>query len=127
MTDDIDFARLTAHVEAARAKLGLVGDHRQLAAVGPGGALQALDHRHPDAVHRLIENRRQHDPEERQVLGELRDGHVGRAVSWYDQQGRIHPVSDRDAAIQATVDAWAADIDAGKQTAMYAWRRANVA
>ena len=127
MTDDIDLARLAAHVEAARAKLVLVGDHRQLAAVGPGGALQALVNRHPDAVHRLVENRRQHDPQERRALAELRDGAVGRAVSWYEQHDRIHPVGDRDAAIQATVDAWAADVDAGNQTSMYAWRRANVA
>jgi len=84
MTDDIDLARLAVHVETARAKLVLVGDHRQLAAVGPGGALQALVNRHPAAVHRLVENRRQHDPEERHVLGELRDGAVGRAVSWYE-------------------------------------------
>jgi conjugative relaxase-like TrwC/TraI family protein len=127
MTDDIALARLSAHVEAARAKLVLVGDHRQLAAVGPGGALHALVTRHPDAVHRLVENRRQHDPEERQILTELRDGNIGRAVAWYQQHDRIHPVSDRDAAIQATVDAWAADIAAGQQTTMYAWRRANVA
>jgi conjugative relaxase-like TrwC/TraI family protein len=127
MTDDIDLARLAAHVEVARAKLVLVGDHRQLAAVGPGGALQALVHRHPDAVHRLVENRRQHDPEERQVLGELRDGDVARAVSWYQQHGRVHPEADRDGAVQAAVDAWAADIEAGHQSSMYAWRRANVA
>ena len=105
----------------------LVGDHRQLAAVGPGGALHALVNRHPDAVHRVVENRRQHDPGERQVLGELRDGDVGRAVSWYQQQGRIHAVADRDAAVQATVDAWAADVAPGNRPSMYAWRRANVA
>lgn len=127
MTDDIALARLSAHVEAARAKLVLVGDHRQLAAVGPGGTLHALVTRHPDALHRLVENRRQHDPEERQILAELRDGDIGRAVAWYQQHDRIHPVPDRDAAVQATVDAWAADTAAGKQTAMYAWRRANVA
>ncbi len=126
MTDDIDLARLAAHVEAARSKLVLVGDHRQLAAVGPGGALHALADRHPDAVHRLVENRRQHDPEERQVLAELRDGEVGRAVAWYEQHGRINPVPDRDAALQAAVDAWAADLSVGKQASMYAWKRGNV-
>ena len=78
MTDDVDLVRLAAHVEAAGAKLVLIGDHRQLGAVGPGGALQALVARHPDAVHYLMENRRQHDPEERAALAELRDGEVGR-------------------------------------------------
>jgi hypothetical protein len=126
MTDDIALARLAVHTEASRSKLVLVGDHRQLAAVGPGGALQALVRRHPDAVHQLVENRRQRDPEERQVLAELRDGDVSRAVDWYQQHGRIHPLTDRETAVAATVDDWAADIAAGKQTSMYAWRRANV-
>jgi hypothetical protein len=127
MTDDLSLARLATHVEVAGAKLVLVGDHRQLAAVGPGGALQALIVRHPDAVHRLVENRRQHNPAERQALAELRDGNVNRAVDWYGQQGRIHPVADRDAALQAVVDAWAKDIAGGVDTSMYAWRRVNVA
>ena len=127
MTDDIALARLAAHVEASRSKIVLVGDHRQLGAVGPGGALQALLRRHRDAVHTLIENRRQRDPEERRALAELRDGDVSRSVDWYQQHGRIHPLTDRETPMAATVDAWAADIAAGKQTSMYAWRRANVA
>lgn len=127
MTDDIALARLTAHVEASKAKLILVGDHRQLAAVGPGGALQALVSRHPDAVHKLVDNRRQADPEERRALAELRAGDVTAAVDWYHQHGRIHPHPDRDACLQATVDAWVADTAIGADTAMYAWRRANVA
>jgi conjugative relaxase-like TrwC/TraI family protein len=126
MTDDVDLARLAAHVEASRAKLVLVGDHRQLAAVGPGGALQALVNRHPGTVHRLVENRRQHDPQERQVLAELRDGDVDRVVHWYEQEDRIHAVTERDAALQAAVDAWAADVAAGRDTQLFAWRRANV-
>ena len=36
LTDDADLLRLVAHVEAAGAKLVLVGDDRQLGAVGPG-------------------------------------------------------------------------------------------
>src|SRR5205807_3884043 len=41
MTDDPDLVGLLGHVEAARAKVVMVGDHRQLGAVGPGGALEA--------------------------------------------------------------------------------------
>ena len=32
------------------------------------------------------------------------------AVAWYDSQGRIHAVADRDDALQQAVDAWAADV-----------------
>jgi conjugative relaxase-like TrwC/TraI family protein len=127
MTDDVDLVRLAAQAETAGAKLVLIGDHRQLGAVGPGGALQALVGRHPDAAHYLMDNRRQHDPEERAVLAELREGDVATAVSWYETQGRLHAIDARDDALQAAVDAWAADIDAGTQAALFAWRRANVA
>ena len=127
MTDDADLARLAAYTELAGAKLVLTGDHRQLGPVGPGGALGALVKRHPDAVHYLAENRRQHDPGERQALEALRDGDVGEAVSWYVGHGRVHAVPTRDEALQAVVEAWAADVAAGHETGLYAWRRANVA
>ena len=127
MTDDVDLVRLTAHVEAAGAKLVLIGDHRQLGAVGPGGALQALVARHPDSVHYLRENRRQNDPDERAALEQLRDGDIALAVSWYQTHGRIHAVETRDDALQAAVAAWATDIAAGWHAALFAWRRANVA
>ncbi len=127
MTDDADLARLAAYTELAAAKLVLTGDHRQLGPVGPGGALGALVKRHPDAVHYLQENRRQHDPGERQALEALRDGDVGAAVSWYLGHGRVHAVPTRDEALQAVVEAWAADVAAGHETGLYAWRRASVA
>ncbi|MHB8505990.1 MAG: ATP-dependent DNA helicase [Acidimicrobiales bacterium] len=127
MTDDIDLARLVTQVQLAGAKLVVVGDHRQLGAVGPGGSLAALVARHPDAVHHLVENRRQVDPGERDALEQLRDGDIARAVDWYAEQGRIRPVAGRDDALQAAVDAWAADTASGAETALLAWRRANVA
>jgi hypothetical protein len=127
MTDDVGLVRLAAHVEAAGAKLILLGDHRQLGPVGPGGALGALVSRHPSAVHHLMENRRQHDPEERKALAALRDGEVADAISFYVGRDRIHAKGDRVHALQAAVDAWAADVTAGHRTGLYAWRRANVA
>jgi conjugative relaxase-like TrwC/TraI family protein len=127
MTDDIDLARLVTQVQLAGAKLIVVGDHRQLGAVGPGGSLTALVARHPDAVHHLVENRRQTDRGERDALEHLRDGDIGRAVDWYAGQGRIRPVAGRDDALQAAVDGWAADTAAGAETALLAWRQANVA
>ena len=35
------------------------------------------------------------------------------AVSWYETHDRIHAIENRDDAVQAAVDAWAADIAAG--------------
>jgi hypothetical protein len=79
MTEDAHLVALTARVEAAGAKLVTVGDHHQLGAVGPGGALAALVRRHPGVVHHLTENRRQHDEAERRALAELRNGDVRQA------------------------------------------------
>jgi len=127
MTEDAHLVALTARVEAAGAKLVTVGDHHQLGAVGPGGGLAALVRRHPDVVHHLGENRRQHDPAERLALAELRDGDPVKAVGWYWEQGRIHHAPDREDAVAQAVNAWAADVAAGHKTGLYAWRRANVA
>ncbi|MGA3221467.1 MAG: MobF family relaxase [Acidimicrobiales bacterium] len=127
LTDDADLVRLAAHVEGAGAKLVLLGDDRQLGPVGPGGALGALVARHPGALHSLTENRRQADPEEREALAQLRAGDVGKALDWYLREQRAHAVPDRGTALQAAVGAWAADVAAGHETGLYAWRRANVA
>ncbi|HEY1633469.1 MAG TPA: MobF family relaxase [Acidimicrobiales bacterium] len=126
MTDDPDLVGLLAHVEAARAKVVLVGDHRQLGGVGPGGALEALVSRHRDQVLVLYENLRQTDPAESQALAALRAGDVEEAVSWYRTHGRVVAAASPDEALDRAVDAWAADLAEGKETALLAWRRANV-
>ncbi len=127
MTDDIDLARLFTHIGISGGKLVMVGDHRQLGAVGPGGALAALVARHPETTHHLVENRRQTDLDERNTLAQLRDGNVGVAVDWYAAHNRIRAVPSRSQALDAAVKAWAADQAAGADTALLAWRRANVA
>lgn len=127
MADDADLARLVLAVERSHANLILVGDHRQLAAVGPGGALAALLDRRPDLVVTLDDNVRQANPAERHALAELRAGSVPDAVAWYTTNGRIHPEPNRLDTVVAMTEAWAADIDAGRDTVLLAWRRADVA
>ena len=127
MTDD---AALLAFLEAARetrTKVVMVGDHRQLSAVGPGGGFEALVSRFGGAVHVLTQNVRQVDPAERTALSHLRSGDVRAAVAWYAANGRIAVSPDRDTALDATIAGWAADVAKGADAAMYAWRRANVA
>lgn len=76
MTADADLLRLAVGIERAGAKLVLVGDQRQLSAIGPGGAIEAVLERHPNVVTSLDENVRQADPEERAALGHVRSGSV---------------------------------------------------
>ena len=127
MTDDADLLRLAAHAEAAGAKLVLLGDDRQLGPVGPGGALGALVARHTGAVYALTENRRQVNPDERDALSHLRAGQVDKAVGWYVGEGRVHAAPSRDKVLGSAVAAWAADVERGRDSGLYAWRRANVA
>jgi ATP-dependent exoDNAse (exonuclease V) alpha subunit len=64
MTSDVDLTRLLTAVERSGAKLIIVGDDRQLGAIGPGGALTALAERHPEQLWALTDNLRQNDPAE---------------------------------------------------------------
>jgi conjugative relaxase-like TrwC/TraI family protein len=127
LTADVDLARLLLAVNRARGRLVIVGDPRQLAPVGPGGALQALMERHPDIVTVLNQNLRQREPAERVALHQLRAGNVQAAVGFYAASGRIRIAPTRTETLAAMVDAWAADTTAGRDTLMLAWRRSSVA
>lgn len=126
MTADADLLRLVTRVERAEAKVVLVGDPRQLSAIGPGGAVASLLDRHRELLTTLDQNVRQRDPAERAALAELRHGSVEKAVDWYLARGRTSLSAERTEALAGMVEAWAADIDAGHDTALLAWRRDDV-
>ena len=117
MTDDPALLRLLTEAVTAHAKVVLVGDHRQLGPVGPGGALEGLCLRHPDAIHTLRENVRQADPDDRRVLAHLRSGDATRAVDWYAQHDRLHTAPDRPSVLTRMVTDWYQDAEAGTPTA----------
>jgi conjugative relaxase-like TrwC/TraI family protein len=127
MTADAEMARLVLAVEAAGAKVVIVGDDRQLSAVGPGGALHQTLTAHPQIVTTLTENLRQRDPAERDALLELRAGDLDAALRFYTERQRITFLPKRPQALAAMVDAWANDRAAGHDTFMLAWRRQSVA
>ncbi len=126
MADDANLARLALAVQHAHARLVLVGDHHQLAAVGPGGALAALIDRHPELTVTLDHNVRQHDVGEQTALAELRDGSVAAAIDWYATNGRIDTRPDRIETLAAMTEAWADDLTNGHDSALLAWRRTDV-
>ncbi len=127
MTEDAAMLRLLGAAGDAGAKVVMVGDHRQLGAVGPGGGFGALVARYGAAVHVLEENVRQRNVATRAALEQLRAGDVAKAVASYARSGCIRALPDRAGALEATVAGWAADMAKGRDAAMYAWRRANVA
>jgi conjugative relaxase-like TrwC/TraI family protein len=126
MTSDADVGKLLAAVEASGAKLVAVGDYRQLDAVGPGGALEALSKRHPEHVWTLRDNLRQVEPAERHALDHLRAGHVPTAVNWYHGNGRVHHAPSRGQAASDMVMAWAGDVVEGRDALMVAYHRDSV-
>lgn len=127
MTDDPDLLWVLGATQAARAKVALIGDDRQLGPVGPGGGFGAVLARHHRHVVTLDENLRQTDPGEADALADLRHGRVARAVDWYAVNDRIRTHPDADTAIEATVNEWLTDRLTGADTGLYAWRRSTIA
>ena len=127
MATDRDVAFLLDQARLAGAKVVMVGDDRQLGAVGLGGALGALVERHGGVLHVLPDNLRTRDEAERQALLELRAGDLSQAVAFYVCADRVVLAPGRDEALCEMAGRWAHDIGAGREAAMFAWRRANVA
>jgi conjugative relaxase-like TrwC/TraI family protein len=130
MVDTRRLARIVSLGRRTGAKVVLVGDHQQLPAVEAGGAFAALAER-LGAVE-LVENRRQVERWERDLLDRLRSGADGRdgittILATYDQHGRLHigytPALVQDAMVQ---DWYTAHTD-GARAGMIALRRRDVA
>jgi conjugative relaxase-like TrwC/TraI family protein len=121
--------QLRSYVDAAGAKLVLLGDHRQLSSIDAGGALLALSRQLGSQVVTLTANRRQARPDqqwERDALVALRHGDVTPALDAYIDHGRVAVTSSIDAARQRIVEDWWS-VHRTQTTAILAVRRADVA
>jgi len=121
--------RLLEHTERAQAKVVLVGDDRQLAAIDAGGGFRALRLRL--GASELVENRRQHEAWEREALDLVRSGLVEEAVAAYQAHDRVVAADSKPAATLALLqDWWAAYQDAehdpAQEVIVLAARRAEV-
>jgi conjugative relaxase-like TrwC/TraI family protein len=108
-----DLADVAVRCDRAGAKLLLVGDARQLAAVGPGGAMADVGER--AAAYELTEVRRFRAPWEGEASLRLRDADRS-AIDEYDKHGRVHDGGTAEQAEAAASRAWLADTLAGKQS-----------
>jgi conjugative relaxase-like TrwC/TraI family protein len=120
--------RLRSHVDAAGAKLVLVGDNRQLSSIDAGGALRSMSNELGSHVVTLTTNRRQtgdHQQWERDALVALRDGNVVPAVHAYVEHGRVTITGTIDEARRRLVEDWWA-VHHDRTTAILAVRRVDV-
>ena len=102
----------------------LVGDHRQLPEIGPGGAFRGLADRLNAAE--LTYNLRQRDPVERDAIGNLRAGKTALAVRKLTQQGRITVGYSADEIRARMVEDWLAARAKRRDALMLASRRREV-
>jgi conjugative relaxase-like TrwC/TraI family protein len=117
-------AALATETHRAHAKLICVGDPKQLPEVEAGGLFTALTHRLP--VVELVDNRRQSDPVDRQVVTALRHGHARYAVRRLDATGRVTVATNSDSLRDALVDDWLTHRRAGRDVVMGALHRSDV-
>jgi conjugative relaxase-like TrwC/TraI family protein len=121
--------RLLEHAEQAQAKVVLVGDDRQLAAIDAGGGFRALRLRL--GASELVENRRQHQAWEREALDLIRSGLVEEAVAAYQAYDRVVAADSKPAATLALLQDWwaawqQAERDLAQEVIVLAARRAEV-
>ena len=108
MATDRDVAFLLDQARPAGAKVVMVGDDRQLGAVGLGGALGALVERHGGVLGTSSPNNlRTRDEAERQALLELRAGDLSEAVAFYVGAERVVLAPGRaDALLGELAERW---------------------
>jgi ATP-dependent exoDNAse (exonuclease V) alpha subunit len=121
--------RLLEHAYRAQAKVVLVGDDRQLAAIDAGGGFRALRLR--VGASELTENRRQQQAWEREALDLIRSGLVEEAVAAYQAHDRVVAADSKPAATLALLtDWWAAwqqaEHNAANEVVVLAARRVEV-
>ena len=117
-------AALATETQRAHGKLICVGDPKQLPEVEAGGLFTALTRRLPAVA--LIDNRRQHDPVERQVVTALRQGHARFAVRRLDATGRVTVATNSETLREQLVEDWHTHRNAGRDVVMGALHRGDV-
>ena len=110
MTDTAALSAIHQHAEQSGAKLLLVGDHRQLAAVGAGGGMELLAA--AGSSYELTDARRFTQSWEGEASLRLRAGDET-VLRDYHRQGRILDAGTRDTAQDSAARAWIADTLAG--------------
>jgi conjugative relaxase-like TrwC/TraI family protein len=117
-------ARLLDHAQDAGAKVVLVGDDKQLAAIEAGGGFRGLRLRLGAST--LTENRRQAEPWEREAVEHLRDGNIDAALDAYREHDRLVATETPGQLKQIMLTDWWTSFQQGRRVAILAYRRDEV-
>ncbi|HET7388113.1 MAG TPA: MobF family relaxase [Nocardioidaceae bacterium] len=116
MADTLTLAAVIEYAVARGSSVRLVGDDRQLAAIGAGGVLRDIAATH-GAV-RLDELVRFADPAEAQASLALREGDQS-ALGFYLDNDRVH-VGDADSSVDEVFEVWQRERAGGRDCLMLA-------
>jgi conjugative relaxase-like TrwC/TraI family protein len=116
MADTLTLDRVIASCADAGAKVSLIGDDQQLAAVGAGGVLRDIATTH--GATRLDEIVRFDDPVEAAASLDLRAGDRS-ALGFYFDHDRVH-TGDADTCLRDVLAAWRNEQAAGRECLMLA-------
>ncbi|WP_167631394.1 MobF family relaxase [Mariprofundus ferrooxydans] len=125
MADNTLLARVAEHCRESGAKVILLGDARQLQAVGAGGMFDQLTSEIGSAS--LTEIWRQKSEQDIQSVHNFADGEAGQALQYYKENDRLHIADTSKDALTAMVVKWSADGAEMPDKLMIAGRRADVA
>ncbi|MEJ2865320.1 MobF family relaxase [Actinomycetospora flava] len=115
MADTAALAAIHQHTDTAGAKLLLVGDHRQLAAVGAGGAMDLLAQ--AGGRYELADARRFQHAWEGPASLRLREGDET-VLQTYHRHGRLLDAGSLEQAEASAARAWLADTLAGRRSVL---------
>ena len=117
-------ARLLEAVNAAGAKMVLVGDSQQLQPIEAGGAMAGIMRQ--TGFLELTEVRRQSAEVDRRIASDLRRGRTGPALETLRKLNRLHLASDSKAVRREAVAAYLRDREAGHSVLLLAAKNAEV-
>ncbi len=123
MIDTKLMAQVTTFAHAARAKLILVGDDRQLSSIDRGGMFAVLKDRHGAAE--LSEVRRQTKSDDRRAAELMAEGNFHDALARYEAKGGIKWTRTQEEAQAALVRKWAADTKADPSKTRFVFAYTN--
>ena len=116
MAETLSLDRTIEHVVSRGGSVRLIGDDRQLSAVGAGGVIRDIEAAH--GACRLTDVLRFHDPAEAAASLALREGRA-EALGFYLDHQRIH-VGDVSSLTQEVLQAWTRDCEQGLDALMLA-------